>query len=119
MVEGKRWLDDAFACAGDVDERTRALALTGRGLLDFLAGSPQHCDEDLETALDIFGRHDDVESMALAHSFYAEQAAVLGNLDEARRRRTAVLDFYAAFAGRPVRGRGPVVLAGKLAHPGR
>ena len=36
-MEGKRWLDDAFACAGDASERTRALALTGRGLLDFLA----------------------------------------------------------------------------------
>ena len=32
--------------------------------------------------------------MALAHSFYAEQAAVLGDLDEARRRRQFVLDFY-------------------------
>ena len=34
--------------------------------------------------------------MALAHSFYAEQPAVLGNLDEARRRRLVVLDFYGA-----------------------
>ncbi len=33
VIEGKRWLDDAFGCAGDADERTRALALTGRGLL--------------------------------------------------------------------------------------
>ena len=32
--------------------------------------------------------------MALAHSFYAEQAAVRGDLDEARRRRLDVLDFY-------------------------
>ena len=32
--------------------------------------------------------------MALAHSFYAEQAAVRGDLDEARRRRQEVLDFY-------------------------
>ena len=32
--------------------------------------------------------------MALAHSFYAEQAAVRGDLDEARRRRRVVLDFY-------------------------
>jgi len=33
-------------------------------------------------------------SVALAHSFYAEQPAVLGDLDEARRRRQFVLDFY-------------------------
>jgi tetratricopeptide (TPR) repeat protein len=32
--------------------------------------------------------------MALAHSFYAEQPAVLGRLEEARRRRLDVLDFY-------------------------
>jgi tetratricopeptide (TPR) repeat protein len=32
--------------------------------------------------------------MSLAHSFYAEQAAVLGDLDEARRRRIVVRDFY-------------------------
>ena len=94
MIEGKRWLDDAFASGGDADERTRALALTGRGLLDFLAGSTDHSDEDLEAALEVFRRHDDVDSIALAHSFYAEQAAVLGNVDEARRRRTDVLDFY-------------------------
>ncbi len=40
VIEGKRWLDLAFACGGKGDERTRALALTGRGLLDFLAGFP-------------------------------------------------------------------------------
>ena len=63
VIEGKRWLDDAFACGGEADERTRALALTGRGLLDFLAGATEHSDEDLEAALEIFERHDDVESM--------------------------------------------------------
>ena len=94
VVEGRRWLDDAFACPGQADERTRALALTGRGLLDFLAGAIEHSDDDLATALEIFERHGDVESMALAHSFYAEQAAVRGDLDEARRRRRVVLDFY-------------------------
>jgi predicted ATPase/DNA-binding SARP family transcriptional activator len=94
VIDGKRWLDDAFACGGPADERTVALALTGRGLLDFLAGAPEHTDEDLEAALEVFGRHGDVESMALAHSFYAEQAAVRGDLAEARRRRLVVLDFY-------------------------
>jgi tetratricopeptide (TPR) repeat protein len=97
VVEGRRWLADAFACQGPADERTRALALTGRGLLDFLAGELEHCDNDLATALEIFERHHDVDSMALAHSFYAEQPAVLGDRDEARRRRLVVLDFYAAF----------------------
>lgn len=94
VVEGRRWLDDAFACGGEADERTRALALTGRGLLDFLAGAFDHCDDDLTTALEIFERHHDAESIALAHSFYAEQAVVRGDLDEARRRRLVVLDFY-------------------------
>lgn len=94
VVEGRRWLDDAFACGGEADERTRALALTGRGLLDFLAGVAEHSDAALEAALEVFERHGDVESMALAHSFYAEQAAVRGDLGEARRRRRAVLDFY-------------------------
>jgi tetratricopeptide (TPR) repeat protein len=94
VVEGRRWLDDAFACRGEVDERTRALALTGRGLLDFLAGVTERSDDDLATALEIFERHGDVESMVLAHSFYAEQAAVRGDLDEARRRRRVLLDLY-------------------------
>jgi predicted ATPase len=94
VVEGRRWLDDAFACGGEADERARALALTGRGLLDFLAGATEHCDDDLATALEIFERHGDVDAMALAHSFYAEQAAVRGDLEEARRRRRVVLDFY-------------------------
>jgi predicted ATPase/DNA-binding SARP family transcriptional activator len=94
VVEGRRWLDDAFACRGAVTERTRALGLTGRGLLDFLAGVSDRSDDDLATALEIFERHGDVASMVLAHSFYAEQAAVRGDLDEARRRRRVLLDFY-------------------------
>ncbi|MDQ1495866.1 MAG: hypothetical protein QOG69_2349, partial [Actinomycetota bacterium] len=95
VFEGKRWLDDAFACGGEADERTRALALTGRGLIDFLSGKPEHSDEDLEAAIEIFQRHDDVESLALAHSFYAEQPAALGDIDEARRRRLKMLDRFA------------------------
>jgi predicted ATPase len=94
VVEGRRWLDDAFACRGEADERARALALTGHGLLDFLAGATEGSDDDLATALEIFERHGDVASMTLARSFYAEQAAVRGDLDEARRRRRVLLDFY-------------------------
>ena len=101
VIEGKRWIDDAFACKGEVDERTRALALTGRGLIDFLLGAPQHEDEDLEEALEIFARHGDHESMALAHSFYAEQAAARGDLEEARRRRLVSLDLYGASPDEP------------------
>jgi tetratricopeptide (TPR) repeat protein len=96
VIEGKRWLDDAFACGGEADERTKALALTGRGLIDFLAGSPEHSDEDLEAAIEIFQRHDDVDSLRLAYSFWAEQPAALGDIAEARRRRLQVLDFLAA-----------------------
>jgi tetratricopeptide (TPR) repeat protein len=101
VIEGKRWIDDAFACKGDVDERTRALALTGRGLIDFLLGAAQDEDEDLEEALEIFARHGDHESMALAHSFYAEQAAVRGDLEEARRRRLVSLDLYGLLPDEP------------------
>jgi predicted ATPase/DNA-binding SARP family transcriptional activator len=93
VIEGKRWLDDAFACEGEVDECTRALALTGRGLLDFLAGV-RDTDDDLEAAIEIFLRHDDIASMALAYSFYAEQPNARGDRDEARRRRLVVVDFY-------------------------
>jgi predicted ATPase/DNA-binding SARP family transcriptional activator len=93
VIEGKRWLDDAFGCTGEPDERTQALALTGRGLLDFLAGAPD-TDGDLEAALEVFRRHDDIESMALAYSFYAEQPNARGDLHEARRRRLVLLDFY-------------------------
>jgi tetratricopeptide (TPR) repeat protein len=96
VVEGRRWLADAFACRGRADERTRALALTGRGLLDFLAGEFEHCDDDLAAALEIFDRHHDVVSTGLALSFYAEQPAVLGKLGEARRRRLVMLDAYGA-----------------------
>jgi predicted ATPase/DNA-binding SARP family transcriptional activator len=96
VIEGKRWIDDAFACGGVADERTRALALTGRGLIDFLAGQPEHSDEDLEAALEIFRRHDDVASLRLAYSFWAEQPAALGDIAEARRRRLQLLDFLAA-----------------------
>ena len=95
IIEGKQWLDDAFACSGEADELTRALALTGRGLIDFLAGQPEHSDADLKAAIDIFERHGDLVSMVLVHSFYAEKPAVLGDIDEARRRRLAILNFYA------------------------
>ena len=76
VIEGKRWLDDAFACGTDVDDRTLALGLTGRALLDFLAGTNHHTDDDFETAHEIFERHGDFASMAMAYSFYAELANV-------------------------------------------
>ena len=47
-VEAKRWLDDAFRCKGEVSERARALALTGRGLIEFQLGKPENVDADLE-----------------------------------------------------------------------
>jgi tetratricopeptide (TPR) repeat protein len=115
VVEGRRWLDDAFAARGEVDEQTRALALTGRGLLEFLAGATERSDDDLATALQIFERHGDVESMVLANSFYAEQAAVRGDLDEARRRRQAMLDLYALAPEDPFASAGRVYSLAKLA----
>jgi predicted ATPase/DNA-binding SARP family transcriptional activator len=114
VIEGKRWLDDAFGCVGEASERTRALALTGRGLLDFLAGV-RDTDEDLETALEIFRRHDDVESAALAYSFYAEQPNARGDYDEARRRRTVLVDFYGESPADPFAIAARAYSLGKLA----
>lgn len=94
VVEGRQWLADAFACDGPVSERTRALALTGRGLLDFLAGVTERCDDDLATAIELAERHGDTALIGLAQTFYAEQAAVRGDVEEARRRRSAQLAFY-------------------------
>ena len=57
--------------------------------------------------------------MALAHSFYAEQAAVRGDLDEARRRRLVVLDFYGESPDDPFAVAARVVLAGQAGDPRR
>jgi len=92
--EGKRWIDEAFDCVGEVTDGTRALALTGRGLLDFLAGDTGNADADLEAALAIFEARGDIAGMSLAQSFYAEQPTVTGDMQEARRRRQDILAFY-------------------------
>ena len=102
-VEGKRWLDDAFACAGPASPRSRALALTGRGLLDFQAGARTDVDADLEEALAIFEASGDVPGLELASSFYAEVAAVRGEVDEARRRRREHLELCARHPDGPFR----------------
>ena len=93
-IEGKRWLDDAFACGGEASDTTRALALTGRGLIEFQLGAPQRVEADLEAALATFRDHGEVASIILTYSFYAEVAAVRGDTDEARKRRSAALAFY-------------------------
>jgi predicted ATPase/DNA-binding SARP family transcriptional activator len=93
-VEGKRWLDAAFECRGEATEQARALAWTGRGLIDFQIGRPDGVDADFEAALSIFREHGDVASIALASSFYAEVAAARGETAVARRRRLELLDFY-------------------------
>jgi len=94
IQQGRRWLDDAFACGGKVTDSTRALGLTGRGLLEFLSGATERADVDLETAIQIFRDQGDVPSTALAFSFYAEIADVRGDTEEARRRRLEALAFY-------------------------
>jgi tetratricopeptide (TPR) repeat protein len=55
---------------------------------------PAGSDTDLAAALAIFREHNDVQGMALTYSFWAEFPHVLGDLDEARRRRVEVLEFY-------------------------
>ena len=94
LMEGRRWLDEAFACGGDASDSARALAKTGRALLEFLTGSPDRADADLTEAMATFRASGDVASLTLAQSFYAELASTRGDVDEARRRRRAVLDFY-------------------------
>jgi predicted ATPase len=91
VIEGKRWLDEAFGCQGEAHPRTRALALTGRGLIDFQAGFPDRADADLEAALAIFREHGDVPAMVLAYSYYAEVAVTRGDFEESRRRRLDLL----------------------------
>ena len=93
-VEGKRWLDDAFRCKGAATDRARAMALTGRGLLNFQLGMQAGVDDDLEAALAIVRAHDDAGSMSLTQSFYAEVAAARGDIGEGRRRRCDLLAFY-------------------------
>jgi len=94
--EGARWLDDAFACRGTVTEQTRALALTGRGLLRSISGDIAAADDDLEQALMIFRCQGDGAGQAFALSFYAETARLAGHVEEARRRRRQALDVYLA-----------------------
>jgi tetratricopeptide (TPR) repeat protein len=93
-VEAKRWLDDAFRCNGVASDSARALALTGRGLIDFQSGVAAGVDADLQAALTIAREQRDVPAMTLTYSFYAEVAAARGDIDEGRRRRLEVLDFY-------------------------
>ena len=104
-VEAKRWLDDAFRCKGEASEQARALALTGRGLIDFQLGKPEGVDADLSAALAIFREHNDLGAISLTHSFYAEVAAARGDIDEGRRRRLELLDHYLGAARQHVRDR--------------
>ena len=100
-------------------ERARALALTGRGLIEFQVGKPESVDADLGAALAIFRELDDIQAISLAHSFYAEVAAARGDIDEGRRRRLALLDHLPRSAGHHVRDRGAGVFAGEARWSGR
>ncbi len=100
-VEAKRWLDEAFACAGEVSDTTRGLALTGRALINFQLGATDEVDADFEAALAVFRRHGDPAPIAFTHSFYAEVATARGDLAEARDRRRALLRFYESLPDDP------------------
>ncbi|MEP7045871.1 MAG: BTAD domain-containing putative transcriptional regulator [Ilumatobacteraceae bacterium] len=100
-VEGKRWIDDAFRCKGEASERATALALIGRGLLDFQLGAPAGVDSDLKAALATFLASGDLASTCLAYSFYAEVASARGEVEEGRRRRLELLDFYSGMPDDP------------------
>jgi len=94
QTEGMRWLDDAFACTGSATEQTRALALTGRGMLWLVAGDIPAADVDLSEAREIFRRTDDHDGLAFTMSFYAETARMSGRVDEARARRNETLGAW-------------------------
>jgi predicted ATPase len=93
-VEGVRWIERAFDCREIATDQTRALALTGRGLLRFVAGDIAEADDDLREARDIYRRDNDVAGLAFTLSFYAETARLAGNVDEARARRRETLGVY-------------------------
>jgi tetratricopeptide (TPR) repeat protein len=93
-TEGMRWLDDAFACDGSPSQQTRALALTGRGILRSIAGDIPSADVDLQEAREIFGSYDDRDGLRFALSFYAETARMSGRVEEARARRNEALGVY-------------------------
>jgi predicted ATPase/DNA-binding SARP family transcriptional activator len=93
-TEGMRWLDEAFSCTGSATEQTRALALTGRGLLRLIAGDILAADVDLSEAREIFRRNDDRDGLAFTMSFYSEAARISGRVDEARTRRKEALGVY-------------------------
>ena len=95
-AEGARWIDDAFACGGPVSDRTRALALAGRGLLRSIAGAFAAADEDLHEALAIFRRLDDQAGVTFSLTFSTEVARLTGPVEEARARRVEALDLYRA-----------------------
>ena len=94
IVEGKRWLEEAFTCGGEATDGARALALTGRGLADFQLGAPEGVDDDFEAALAAFRERGDVAGTTLASSFYAEVALARGDVDVARQRRLGLLALY-------------------------
>jgi predicted ATPase/DNA-binding SARP family transcriptional activator len=106
-VEGLRWIDAAFACAGDVTGWTAALGLLGRGVLRLQTGRHDGVDEDLGDALARFRSLGDTDATIMATSFWAELPAVRGDLDEAKRRRRESIASYEALPD------DPFVLAGR------
>ncbi|MEA3055759.1 MAG: hypothetical protein QOD30_1191, partial [Actinomycetota bacterium] len=114
-VEGLRWIDAAFGCAGEVSETTRALGLMGRGLLRLQTGRHDGVEEDLSEALARFRSLGDVDATIMASSFWTELAAVRGDVDEARSRRREAIAFYDSLPDDPFVRAGVAFSRAKLA----
>ena len=120
VIEGKRWLDDAFACAGEADERTRALALTGRGLLDFLAGVTRAQRRGPGSgARDLRAPRRRRSRWRWRTRSTPSSPPRCGDIDEARRRRQSCSTSTASRPDDPFAVAARVVLAGEARGPGR
>ena len=118
-VEAKRWLDEAFACTGEVSDGTRAMALIGPGLDRLPARHRRGCRRRLRSSARRVPSHSDPAPLAYTNSFYAEVAAARGDIDKARRRRREALAFYESLPDDPFVIAARAYSMAKLARPRR